>query len=81
MSNKLSKSDDPQAVQDIAQLPVCQHFKKRTWILQNNRRGEIVAEMTCKCIRSEKSLRVAWEDGSVSVVRPMALNPNGLHHI
>lgn len=56
------------------------HFTVGSWIVKNNRRGLIEAVLTCKCRYADKGLRIAWEDGSVSVDWPFALNRNGLHH-
>lgn len=71
---KLSKSDDPQAVQEIASLPVSKHFTVGESIVMDNRRGEILAVLTCKCRLAEKALRIRWDDGSMGIIEPIALN-------
>lgn len=77
---KLSKSDDPQAKQEIANLGVSRHFTTGSFVVTNNRRAEILAVHTKTWPHRETHLRLAWEDGTVSLIKPIALNPHGLHH-
>lgn len=57
-----------------------EHFTVGSHILLNNRRGEITSLLSCKCSRSEKALRIRWEDGSLGIVAPFALNRQPLTH-
>lgn len=78
---KLSKTDGPQGPAPQPVLKESDHFKVGSFIkMPPHRRGEITAVLTCKCKLVEKGLRIAWDDGSVSVVQPFALNQNGLSH-
>ena len=51
-----------------------QHFKTNTWVVMNNARGEILAVETEKWPVLKRYLRIAWEDGTVSLIKPIALN-------
>jgi len=53
-----------------------QHFKTNTWVVINNHRGEILAVETEKWPVLKRYLRIAWEDGTVSRIEPIALS----HH-
>lgn len=72
---KLSKSDGPQQQEEIARR-VSSHFTVGSFVVLNNRRGEI------KRVFSEPEaidvdatyLRILWDSGSVSIVKPIALN-------
>lgn len=78
--DKLSKSDqDPHQTdrdaEALANMPKSQHFAKGTFIVYNNVRAEILAvESWTTWPRSETLLRVAWDDGTVSLIKPIALN-------
>lgn len=50
----------------------CQHFAVGTWIMMNNRRGEIM----CRTARRAGgvSFLIHWEDGTSSIIKPHALN-------
>lgn len=52
------------------------HFTVGTWIVMNNRRGEVTRKFAVweRGGILDKYLTVRWEDGSVSDVMPIALN-------
>lgn len=70
---KLNKSDDPQSVQRIVEFPPCKHFTEGTFVVQNNRRGEVlhVGQIS---YGGQRELMVRWDDGKTSIVRPFALS-------
>ncbi len=76
-STKISKKDqDPSQVdkdrEALAAMAVeSPHFKPGTYVLVNNRRAEVLS-----IYEAPKStwLRVKWDDGVISALRPRALN-------
>jgi activator of HSP90 ATPase len=80
MPKKISKSDvldneqEARTKHALENWPESQHFTKGTFVMHANKRGEILAVLRCKCPRGEKALRVRWEDDSVSLIEPFALN-------
>lgn len=75
---KISKKDqDPtQVEQDGAALAVLagkksEHFAVGTYVMANNRRGEILESLQ---LSTGNYLRIAWEDGSITYDKPLALN-------
>lgn len=79
MCPKLSKSDSLDKAQEqrdrewLATLKPSKHFAKGEFILCDNRRGEILMH---KIRRSDSAhvLTIVWDDGSVSTIKPIALN-------
>lgn len=87
ITGKISKKDqDPRQIdsdrEGIERLLAMKspHFTMGTRIVHNQRSGEIVNILTCKCMFADKALRVRWDDGSMSTIKPFALNPKGLGH-
>lgn len=78
MSNKISKSDttpemekrDADARASLSEK-VCQHFAVGTSIHRRYQRGEIIERFSTD---GSTYLRIRWEDGSVSLTKPHALN-------
>ena len=80
-SKTLDKDQEQRDKDFLNNMPTSPHFTVGTWIMRAPyRRGEILDVFTCKCDRAEKSLRIRWEDDTISVIRPHALNPNGVGH-
>lgn len=75
---KLSKSDDPQAVNKVSTMPTSKHFTKGSRVQYGHQHGEVLDVLTYP--NGETSLRVGWDDGTVSIVQPFALNPYGITH-
>jgi hypothetical protein len=69
---KISK--DPSAKNVMPNMPNSEHFTTGSFVVMNNHRGEILAVETEGWPVVKKYLRVAWEDGSVSRIEPIALN-------
>lgn len=81
MAGKISKSDttpemeaDAEAWRQKMLAKKCQHFAVGTWIMQNNRRGQILRYTTRRDNSGVVLLRIRWEDGSMSAIEPHALN-------
>lgn len=75
---KISKSDTTPEMEREAETwrqkrlaETCQHFAVGTWIMSNNYRGQILSRYQDA---QSTLLRVLWEDCTVSVVQPYALN-------
>ena len=84
---KISKKDqDPSQVhQDATALAELskrrsRHFAVGTDILCLGRRGTIVRVLHCKCPANETALHIRWDDDSMSIIEPHALNRGKPNH-
>lgn len=53
-----------------------EHFEDDTWVLSGGRRGLIVSHFYTGSLspHTETFLQVRWEDGSIELIKPIALN-------
>lgn len=51
-----------------------QHFAVGTKIICNQRTGLILERVRCGYLAPRTLLRIRWEDGSVGIIEPIALN-------
>lgn len=56
------------------------HFAVGTDILCLGRRGTIVRVLHCKCPANETALHIRWDDDSMSIIEPHALNRGKPNH-
>jgi hypothetical protein len=85
---KISKSDLPinrnehaEHAEREANRVRSKHFAVGEFIIMAGKgRGEILSTFSCKCPRSERGIRVKWEDGTVENLWPFALNRKPLTH-
>lgn len=52
----------------------CRHFEVGTGIMYQNRTGTILERVPCGITGPRILLRIRWEDGSVGIIKPHALN-------
>jgi hypothetical protein len=52
----------------------CQHFSVNTKTMANNRTGLILEHIKCGLDSPRVLLRIRWDDGSIGIIKPHALN-------
>lgn len=72
-SDKIDKNEEARIREQLSNPRTSQHFAIGTFIVEYGKgRGEILAVL--RCSKAETLLRVRWEDGSVGITKPIALN-------
>jgi hypothetical protein len=74
-SDKIDKEQEAKDKELLNNPKLSMHFKVGTFIIQHDKgRGEILRVLTCKCSKRETVLQVRWDDGTISLTKPFALN-------
>lgn len=66
-----AEEDAQRAAQAAKPRPKSQHFEVGTFVVHANVHGEVLERIVSS---DETHLRIKWHDGSMSLIKPFALN-------